>query len=453
MRQPWTGDLDGMADRRFVRMLVTFSRTNYFIDGARQYGLTYEAGRLLEAFLNERLKKKPALLHVVFIPVSRDRMFAELASGRGDIAAANLTITPERRQQSDFAQPFLTNVREVVVTAADQPAVPREEDLSGRTVHVRRSSSYFESLATLNRSFAAAGKPPATVVEAPDALEDEDLLEMVNAGLIPATVVDDHTAQFWSQVFDGIRVQPAAIRSEGQIAWAVRKNTPQLHGALDAFVRSNQKGSRNYNLLFQKYLKSADYVKNASGENEIRKLTAVRAFFEKYGEQYDLPWLLLAAQGYQESQLDQSRRSGAGAVGVMQIKPSTAAGPPISIRGVDASAERNIEAGVKYLRFIVDRYYKNEPMDRVNSGLFAMASYNAGPARVAHLRKRAAAMGLDPNLWFRNVEVVAARDIGRETVTYVSNIYKYYVSYNLLVQRAEERRKAKGKAQSLIADR
>ena len=441
---PWTGDLDGMVKRRYVRVLVAFSRTDYFLDGPQQHGIQYDAGKLFESFLNARQKLKNDMVHVVFIPVSRDRIFDELARGRGDIAAVALTITPERQRQVDFASPFLTGVREVLVTAADQPAASRAEDLSGRTVHVRRSSSYFESLTALNHSLTAAGKAPVRIIEAPEALEDEDLLEMVNAGLMPATIVDDYLAAFWSNVFEAIHVQQADVRSDGQIAWAIRKNSPQLHEAVEAFVRSNPRGSRNYNVIYQKYLKTTDYVKNSASESEMRKLGKIRAFFEKYGAQYDLPWLLIAAQGYQESQLDQTRKSRAGAVGVMQIKPSTAAAPPISITGVDASAEKNIQAGTKYLRFVVDEYYKDAPMDRVEKGLFAMASYNAGPARIEQLRKKTAALGLNPNKWFGNVEVVAARDIGRETVTYVSNIFKYYVAYNLVMEQDAARRRARG---------
>jgi membrane-bound lytic murein transglycosylase MltF len=442
---PWTGDLDGMLKRGHLRMLVAFSKTNYFLDKAQQRGLTYDAGQLLEAFLNERLKTKTVKLHVVYIPVSRDRIFDELARGRGDLAAAGLTITPDRQAVVDFAPPFLSNVREVVVTAADQPAVAHAEDLSGRTVHVRRSSSYFTSLAGLNRQLGASGRPPVTVVEAPEALEDEDLLEMVNAGLIPATIVNDHVAAFWTDVFDNLRVQPAHVRADGQIAWAIRKGTPQLREAVDTFVRANAQGSRHFNILYQRYLKNTAYVKNAATESEMRKFRQVRSLFERFGGQYDLPWLLLAAQGYQESQLDQRRQSPVGAVGVMQIKPSTAAGSPINITGVDASVEKNIQAGAKYLRFIVDQYYADEPMERIDKGLFAVASYNAGPARIAQLRRKAAALGLDENRWFGNVEVVAAREIGRETVTYVSNIYKYYVSYNLLMQEAQERQRVRGR--------
>src|SRR5262249_8639895 len=159
-----------------------------------------------------------------------------------------------------------------------------------------RSSAYFQSLTELNKGLQAGGKAPAKIVPADEALEDEDLLEMVNAGLIPNTVVDDQIAEFWGQVFEQIRMQPMAVKSGGQIAWAIRKGTPQLHEAVDAFVRANQKGSKNFNMLYQKYLKNASYVKNASSEAEIRKFAQLRDFFQKYGNQYSIPWLLLAAQ-------------------------------------------------------------------------------------------------------------------------------------------------------------
>lgn len=442
--EPWQGDLDGMVERRYIRMLVTFSKTNYFLDKAEQHGATYEAGKLFEKFLNERLKSKQIQLQVAFIPVSRDRIFQALAEGRGDIAAANLTITPEREKLVAFARPFLTDVRELVVTSASQPPVATADDLSGREVQVRRSSAYHESLVALNDSLREAGRRPVTIVEASEQLEDEDILEMVNANLVPATIVDTHVAELWDRVFEHVRVNPSAsIRENRRIAWALRRNTPELREVVDAFAAVNPKGSLNYNLIYRQYFKDTTWVANAASEAEMRKFRQAADFFRKYGDQYDLPWLLVAAQAYQESQIDQSRKSSVGAVGVMQIKPSTAAGAPININGVDASMERNIHAGVKYLRFIVDQYYKDEPMDRLNKGLFAVASYNAGPARVAQLRRRADAMGLDGNKWFGNVEVVAAREIGRETVQYVSNIYKYYVSYTLISQQMDARKRTR----------
>jgi membrane-bound lytic murein transglycosylase MltF len=443
MLAPWQGDLPGIKERRYLRMLVTFNRTHYFADRLQQHGLTYDGGKLFEKFLNQRLNTGTVEIHVVFIPVTRDRLFQALAEGKGDVAAAGLTITPERETKVSFAPPFLTNVREIVVTSATQPPVATAEDLSGRSVHVRKSSSFYESLTELNRRLAAQGKAPVKIVTVSEELETEDLLEMVNADLIQITIADDYLAEFWAMVFDDIRLQPATVRTGGELAWAVRKNAPELQQAVGAFARANAKGSANYNMIYNRYLRSADYVKHATSPREMEKFRRIRGLFQKYGAQYDLPWPLLAAQGYQESQLEQARTSGAGAVGLMQIKPSTAAGAPINVTGVETSADQNVKAGVKYLRFIVDRYYKDTPMDRVNKGLFAIASYNAGPARIAQLRQKAAALGFNPNKWFGNVEVVAAREIGRETVNYVSNIYKYYVSYRLTLQQIEARRRAR----------
>jgi len=149
--------------------------------------------------------------------------------------------------------------------------------------------------------------------------------------------------------------------------------------------------------------------------------------------------LLMMAQGYQESLLNQELRSRVGAIGVMQLMPATGALMKV---GDITRLEPNIHAGVKYMRTLIDQYYPNDPEDRLNRGLFALASYNAGPSRIQHLRREAAKRGLDPNVWFNNVEWVAAEKHGAETVTYVSHIYKYYIAYTLVTEDAEERRRA-----------
>ena len=437
---PFTGDLDAMVKRRFVRVLCSFNRTNYFLDKAEQRGVTYEAGKAFEQFLNDRLKMKTVAVHVAFIPVRHDQLFSALAAGQGDIAASNLTITQDRAKIANFATPWATDVREVLVLAPTAPPVATPDDLSGREVHVRRSSSYFESLVALNGRLKQAGRQPVRIVEADEQLEEDDLLEMVNASLIPATVVDNHIADLWSTVFTQMRVQrDVVLRSGGEIAWAVRKDAPQLLDAVNAFVAANSKGSATYNILVRKYFQNTKWVKNARANADVARFRSTIDFFKRYGDKYDFPWLLLAAQAYQESGIDQTRVSPVGAVGVMQIKPSTAEGPPVFVKGVQGSADRNIEAGAKYLRFIADQLKDEGDVDRINRGLFAFAAYNAGPARIMTLRRKAEQRGLDPNKWFGNVEMIAARDIGQETVRYVANIYKYYVSYTFILQQMQAR--------------
>jgi membrane-bound lytic murein transglycosylase MltF len=439
----WTGDLDGMAKRGQIRALVVYSKTLYFIDRGRQRGITYEALQAFERHVNAQLRRKTVKVRVVIIPVRRDQLLPWLLNGRGDIAAANLTVTPARQRQVNFAAPFLTGVSELIVTGPTAPPLRTLDDLSGKEIRVRTSSSYFESLARLNASFRQAGKPEVRVRPADENLEDEDLLEMVNAGLLPMVVVDSHKAEFWDQIFDDIQVRSdLALHTGGEIAWAMRKESPKLQQLVDGFVRTSQEGTLLGNMLLKKYLGSVEYVKNATSEAEMRKFQQMIELFKRYAGQYRFDHLMIAAQAYQESHLDQSRRSKAGAIGVMQVLPKTARDPAVGIPDV-TKLDNNIHAGVKYLRFMTDRYFNEPGVDATNRTLFAFASYNAGPAKVTRLRRQAAREGLDPNVWFGNVEHVAAKVIGRETVQYVGNIYKYYVAYRIAEGREVELEKAR----------
>ncbi len=438
--EAWSGDLDGMLERRRIRMLVVPSRTFYFVDKGQQRGLSYDAGKALEDELNRKLGKKKLRVDVVFVPVSQDDLLPALIQGRGDIAAANLTITPERRVWVDFSAPLWTGVDEIVVTGPASPEIRSVEELGGQEILVRLSSSYFQSLWGLNERLGKAGRPPVKVKPAPEALADEDILEMLNAGLIRFAVVDDHKAEFWAQVLPEIRLHPElALRSGGEIAWAFRKNSPQLKARLDDFASRHGKGTAFGNQKFREYLRSVKYVKNAASQQELAKLLHTIHFFQKYAAQYDFDWLMLAAQGYQESRLDQNVKSAVGAIGVMQVMPATGAELKV---GDIRQTENNIHAGTKYMRTLLDRYFPDAKFDALNRCLFAFAAYNAGPARVAGLRKQAAGRGLDPDVWFNHVEVIAAEKIGQETVRYVSNIFKYYVAYQLVVEQQLAREKA-----------
>jgi membrane-bound lytic murein transglycosylase MltF len=452
MQKPWTGDLDGMIERRIIRVLTVNSKTFYFHDKGRLHGTVVDYFRLFEDELNKKLaaekklKSKHLKVRVVFIPLRRDQLLPALAAGKGDIAAANLTITPERQKLVDFTVAGLSNVSEVVVSGPASPQVASLDGLSGKEVFVRRSSSYYESLAALNKKFAAGRKAPVTLKEAPETLEDEDLLEMLNAGLIALIVVDKHKADFWKQIFPKLTVHDnITVRTGGEVAWAIRKGSPRLKATLDDFVTRHKVGTATGNQLLTRYLKSVKYVKNAASEEERKKFQALIQYFQKYGDKYDVDWLLMGAQGYQESQLNQSARSPVGAIGVMQVMPAT--GKDMKVGDI-TETEANIHAGIKYMRWMMDHYYGNEPMTKLDKALFAFASYNAGAGRVSSLRKEAAKRGLDPNVWFQNVEYIAAEKIGQETVTYVANIYKYFIAYRLIMESRDAQKEAVEKIKS-----
>jgi membrane-bound lytic murein transglycosylase MltF len=441
MDKPFTGDFDALVKRRSIRVGVTFNRTHYFIDKGQERGLTYEALKLFETDLNTDLKTGNLKVNVVLLPMSRNQLYPALVSGKIDMVAAMVTVRPELEKLAAFSDPTRTNVSEVVVTGPGAPPITTVDDLAGQEVFVRKGSIYDESLVRLNAQLKARGKPAVVITVAPDELEDDDVLEMVNAGLVPITVVDDYLAEFWSKVFTGIKVhKDVTVRSGGNLAVAFRKDNPRLRAVVNAWLKKHSKGDAFRNTIERRYLDNIKFAKNAAADAERKKLAAVVELFKKYGAQYNVDYLLMAAQGYQESTLDQEVKSPVGAIGVMQVMPAT--GKELKVGDI-TEIESNIHAGVKYMRFMMDQYYKDDPMDPLNKGLMTFASYNAGPGRIRQLRAETKKRDLDPNVWFGNVERIASERIGRETVTYVSNIYKYYITYRLLTDQRERRDAAK----------
>jgi len=439
----WTGDLDGMLKRRTIRVVVSYSKTQYYVLKGVQYGISYEGGRAFEKYINQKYlpKTKNLKLQMVFRPVQRDELFSHLTDGTADIAIAGLTITPERQKVVDFSDPMASGISEIVVTGPDAPVLASLNDLSGKDVFLRKSSSYWTHVERLNERFKTENKPLVKLRAVPEDLEDEDLLEMVNAGLISTIIVDDNVALLWSKLLTKLQVhEEIAVNTGGEFGWAVRKNTPKLLAAINDFAKTHRQGTAFGNTVIRRYTVSVERLKQATSSLAMQRFQQTADIFLKYGDKYGMDYLLMMAQGYQESGLDQDAKSHVGAIGIMQVMPATGAEMKVGdIRQLDP----NINAGVKYIRFMVDEYFADEPMDDLNKILFAFAAYNAGPGRVRQLRKQAAAQGLNPNVWTENVEMVAAARIGPETVTYVSNIYKYYIAYKLLAEQETGRQKAR----------
>ena len=432
------GDYDVMKQRRIIRVLIPYSKTFYFIDNnGTQRGIMLELMQQFDKQINKGLKPSQKT-HLVFIPTARDQLIPQLIAGRGDVIAANLTITPEREKLVDFSTPLVTNVPELVIASNKAPELKNADSLSGQSVFVNPSTSYVSSIETLNKSLAEKKLPPVVVIKAPGNFEPEDILEMVNANLADYTVVDRYLAILWTQIYPNLVVyENITLRDDSSIALAMRKNSPLLKAQLDEFTAAHKIGTSFGNQQVYKYLRNTKWVKDARSQAELEKFHQVTEIFRKYGEQYNVDWLMMAAQGYQESRLDQTVRSKSGAIGVMQVLPTTGKELKVGdIRLIDP----NINAGVKYIRFMRDRYFADEKMTDLNKLLFTFASYNAGPAKIARLRKEAATKGLDPNIWFNNVERIAQLRIGNETVQYVSNIFKYYVAYQLIMEQAKARK-------------
>jgi len=432
-------DFDRMLERRAVRVLVPYSRTLFFNDGGTQRGLTADALREFERWLNEKYKTGSRPITVLAIPVTRDQLFPKLLAGYGDLVAGNLTITDARQGQVNFSSPVAEGLSEVVVTGPASPPLGSLDDLAGQEVHVRRLSSYYESLAALNERFSAEGKPVMMLRLVPDALEDEDMMEMLNAGLIRIMVVDQWKADLWAQVLRKTTVhRTIAVRTDVKVGWAMREGTPKLAKVVNEFL-TFARGNKTAAQRLAAYHRRFKQMKNATAGDAWKKFEETIALFHKYGERYGFDHLMVAAQGYQESRLDQSARSPVGAIGIMQLMPAT--GNELAVGDI-SHAEPNVHGGIKYMRRLIDYYFRDANFDEQNRTLFAFASYNAGPGRIAKLRREAQIRGLDPDTWLNNVELVAARRIGQETVQYVRNIYKYYIAYRLQLDALEMRKAA-----------
>ena len=431
MLAPWTGDLDGMVQRGFVRVGVGNEPMYFSYDGPTQKGLTVDAAREFEKHLRQTLGPEAANLTVTLAPLPRDELIDALVAGEVDILAANLTITPARQARVDFARPILTKVAEVVVTGPSAPPLATLDDLTAITLRLRPSSSYFEHLLALNETRIAQGLAPIPVEPADENLEDIDIAELVDAGVLPAAVIDSHKARLFVEIYDNLTLHPGlAIHEGGVIAWAIRKGSPQLMEALNSFQATAKKGTELGNILYRRWFGDPEKLRNAIAPSESAKFTETIGFIRHHASDYAFDPILIAAQGYQESGLDQSKRSQAGAIGIMQVMPATAADPVVGIPDID-DPDRNVEAGVKYLRHLRDTWFSEPGMSELDRTFFTFAAYNAGPGNIRKARKRAEAMGLNPDVWFGNVEIAAGRTISREPVVYVRNILKYYTSYEI----------------------
>jgi membrane-bound lytic murein transglycosylase MltF len=447
LTKSWTGDLDGMEVRRVIRILTVYGPGRFYLDEGRGRGIVAELATRFEEHLNKEMNRKHVRVHTLVIPVARGQLVPALLSGRGDLIVANLTITKARQSELDFSIPASKPLNEILVTGPSAPQLNSLEDLAGETLYLRNSSSYRESVDAVNARFQTKGLAAINISPMPEELEDDDLIEMVNAGLLPWAVVDDYKPQLWKDVFKNIRARKDLVfRKGGRTAWAMRKNNPLLKASVNSFLKKNREGTLIGNILNNRYIRDFDWAGNALGEEDYRRFNELQDIFKRYGEAYGIEYLFAAAQGYQESRLDQSVRSSAGAVGVMQLLPSTAADKNVGIPNIE-DLDANIHAGIKYMDFLRDHYFSDPAITPLNQALLALGAYNAGPSRMISMRDKAAQQGYDPNVWFDNVELIAAREIGRETVQYVSNVYRYYTTYRMIAMQEMvhvEARKAAG---------
>src|SRR5271169_4559378 len=293
-----TGDLDEMAKDRNIRALVILNPIGFFYDKGQPRGVMYEALEEFQKFANQKLKTGKLDVKVTFLPMRVDQIEAALTEGVGDIIASGIVVTPDREKRVAFSTPIQTDVTQIIVTGPSFGAVSTLADLGGKEVYANPLTTYYENLQKANEALQKLGKTPIVVKAADKNLLEDDLVQMVNAGLIPATVTTKQKAALWAQVLDHIQPHPdLAIATGGQLAWVMRKNNPQLKQLVDEFVASHAVGSSFGNTLVRRYLQSTKWVKNSTSGEEMKKFQTNLGLFQKYAGEYDFDYLMIAAQG------------------------------------------------------------------------------------------------------------------------------------------------------------
>ncbi|MFC1822970.1 transglycosylase SLT domain-containing protein [Thermodesulfobacteriota bacterium] len=433
-RIPSTVDLPEMMNATALLVGVAYSQTNFFFspDG-RKFGFELKLLKDYEAFLNKGRGPKKLPIVMGFVPMPHNRLIPALLEGYCDIAAAGLTVTDWRRAKVDFTEPYVSDIKELLITHKDVKGLRQVEDLSGKQVYVRESSSYYDSLTKLNAVFGTRKRLPINILKADETLNTESILEMVNAGIVKITVADSHIGALWSNVLPKIRVhENLQLRQGGRLAWMVRKSNPELKASLNTFIKGHKKGTLKGNIYFKRYFEDTRWIKNPTTKANRKRMAQYESWFKKYGQKYNVDWVLISSIAFHESGMDPSVRSRAGALGLMQVLPIMARDKRIAVRNIHLP-ENNIHAGAKYLALLRDTYFSDPAISSDDRLRFSLAAYNAGPRRIQQVRKLAEKRGYDPNRWFGHCEVAALNLIGQETVRYVRNINIYYVAFKLFL--------------------
>jgi membrane-bound lytic murein transglycosylase F len=422
--------LEEIVKSGYIRVLTRNNDTSFFIYRGHRMGFDYELGKRLAQHLGIRVD--------MIITGGWSEMVPSLLKGEGDVIAAELTVTPERQKEVLFAEPW-GKTREVVVWKDGAPPVRKLEDLAGKEVHVRKRSTYADSLAKLNETL----KPPAIIKYVPEEWETDTILQNVSKGAILYTIADSVLADIHTAYFDNLNIGPA-ISDERDLAWAVRPGDIRLKLQIDQVMRELRR-KPDFNMLRKKYFEADRTFRKERKDkfyaSETGTLSPYDPIVRRYAETHDFDWRLVAAQIYQESHFEPQRKSWVGAMGLFQIMPATAKGLGITD---PTDPEQSIRGGLKYMQQLADHY--GDVADPIERYRFALAAYNSGFGHVDDARRLARGDHKDAAKW-REVAAyllkLADRKYaakarfgycrGSEPVEYVRHIDERYTGYAQLV--------------------
>ncbi|MEX0721059.1 MAG: transporter substrate-binding domain-containing protein [Balneolaceae bacterium] len=436
--EPVQKDLAQIKETGVLRMITSYSSGSYFLHKGIQVGFEYE-------LIKEFTKENDLALEVI-IAGPEESPYDLLNSGKGDVIAASYTITPERRKIVDFSRPY-NMVDQLIVVADDLGYEPKSiTELKDLPITVRRNSSYYVRLKELQEEGF-----PVTINVVPEDMDTESVLFQVSDGTYKATVADNNIFEAGSKYMSGL-VKGPLIAERDTIAWAVRKNAPDLKNQMNKFLYQHFRFSENgapkrsafLNVLRKKYFEGgtqiANYFNPYQGEqDQFGIISPFDHLIQTVANEHDLDWVMLSSVAAQESKFNPSSVSWAGAVGVMQVLPRFSEISSDSL----LIPEINIREGAKILSEHLNHY---SYMDSTNQWSFALAAYNAGSGHLADARRLAIDHNDDPNEWepvsesllrlmqrkyYQNARYGFCRGI--ETVRYVNEILNRYKTYQSIL--------------------
>jgi membrane-bound lytic murein transglycosylase MltF len=428
----WTGTYEQMLQHGQIRVAVPYDRTIYVNDKGTPRGLAVEMAKGFQTWLNQQYaaQLKGKSISVKLIPTNAADLFTSLSTGKSDMVIGDLGLYEPLPNAHQYILSHAVKMeREVLIAGPSSIAITSPEDLSGQTVYGGRNTNFPATLAELNKNLERERKPLVKLVSPVGTLDGEDLLEMVDSGLIPFVIMSDWRAQLWQPIYKKMVIHEDIFsKDSGWIGWGVRSSNQDLNDVITNFSNSNGYDAALKSYRTQEYKEHIQGLKDPIEKSAWARFESMRPLFVKYGAQYNLDPLFIAALGFQETLLNQNAESKVGAIGVMQLMPAT--GSSLGVGDIHL-LEPNIHAGADYMNQLITKYFPDAQFRGDNRALFAIASYNIGPNNVAKARDQAKSMGFDPNEWFKNVEFIATERMGYEPMIYVRNVYKYFISYEL----------------------
>lgn len=417
---PDSGGLEKIIKDRYIRVLTTNNSVNYFLHNGKPTGVQYELVKKFVQSLNKKLNLSPPFIQFEMVPAPKSQLVPLLLEGRGDLIAADLSNYENIVPEISFSK-RLREIKKVIVV--------NDQFEEGQSIYTNHEIKY-----DLIKNLEVTSSKIKVLEED---LSEQDILELLSIGQFNAVVVDYYIGKYFCDKYKNLKIMRTQKEKLLPSSWVVRKENKKLLDHINDFIPSVSVGSFMGNFLDLKYKKSYTSIRFKNDQFKNKRISPFDNILKNYAFQYNLDWLLLASVSFQESRFRQRLVSPANAVGVFQVKESTAKEPYINIYPIrgEKNLENNIHAGVKYLHWIKKSFFdpikKMREKDRIR---FSLAAYNAGPSRVLKAIKMAQSKGLDPHKWFRNVELVMIDMRLIEPVRYVSEINKRFVAYNLLLR-------------------